>query len=75
MIFREIKHLNLSVGDKVIRLPQKTNNVISEFYNNWYYLNGPFLGYDCFGLYGTRLTIHKRIHEAITGRIYRIIPI
>jgi hypothetical protein len=71
MIFREITHLNLSAGDSVMRLPQKTNNVITESYKNWYCLDGPFLGYDSMGLYGTRISVHKRIHEAMVGRIYR----
>lgn len=75
MIFREIKHINASIGQMVLRSPEKSYKVIYHVDRDEYYISGGFLGYNHYGFdtFGKRQL--RAIHKAMCNRIGRIIPI
>jgi hypothetical protein len=75
MIFHEIKHINASIGQIVLRLPEKTYKVIDIVHRDEYYISGGFLGYNQYGLDTFRKSQLRSIHKAMCNRIKRIIPI
>jgi hypothetical protein len=75
MIFHEIKHINASIGQMVLKLPEKSYKVIDQVDSAGYYISGGFLGYNHYGLYTFGRSQLRSIHKAICNRTGRIIPI
>lgn len=76
MIFHEIKELNSSIGQVVLRLPSKSHKVIDHVdRDGYYYFSGRFIGYDKYGLPTFYRQQSRAIHKAMCNNIERIIPV
>jgi hypothetical protein len=76
MIFHEIKELNLSIGQAVLRLPAKSRKVIDYVdKDGYYYCSGGFFGYDKYGFPSLYRPQSRAIHKAMCDHIDRIIPV
>lgn len=76
MIFHEIKELNLSIRQVVLRLPAKSRKVIDYVdKDGYYYLSGGFFRYDKYGLPPLYRQQSRAIHQAMCDNIDRLIPV